>query len=283
MPGTASDRLAAARRLAPRLRWPLPALLGWALGWAAFAVLRGGPWSEGVALAVSAGVPLGLLGMVSGRTRRWIVGAGFPLSALALGVAGGLPGWTWLLPLAALLLLYPWRAWSDAPLYPTAPDALDGLRVRLALPAQARLLDAGCGLGHGLQALRREWPLARLSGIERSAPLAWIARRRVPGAAVRWGDMWAASWAGHDLVYLFQRPESMAQAWAKAQAELEPGAWLVSLEFEVPGREPELLLRAPGRRPVRAYRVGARPLGREGPADLPIPAQPRRPRADKRR
>ena len=33
------------------------------------------------------------------------------------------------------------------------------------------------------------------------------------------------------MVYLFQRPESMPRAVAKARAELKPGAWLVSLEF----------------------------------------------------
>ena len=38
------------------------------------------------------------------------------------------------------------------------------------------------------------------------------------------------------MVYLFQRPESMERAFAKATHELAPGCWLVSLEFAVPGR-----------------------------------------------
>lgn len=121
-------------------------------------------------------------------------------------------------------------------------DRLPGIRVihqamREALRPRpgARLLDAGCGLGHGLAALRRAYPQARLEGIELSAPLAWAARQWRRDARVRQGDLWAQDWSPYALVYLFQRPETMVRAWAKAEAELAPGAWLASLDFEVPG------------------------------------------------
>ena len=65
------------------------------------------------------------------------------------------------------------------------------------------------------------------------------------------------SWAGYSLVYLFQRPESMTRAWAKAQAEMAPGTWLVSLEFAVTGLAPTARLAVQGNRPVWIYRVGA--------------------------
>jgi hypothetical protein len=70
------------------------------------------------------------------------------------------------------------------------------------------------------------------------------------------GDMWAASWADADLVYLFQRPESMARAWAKAEREMAPGSWLVSLEFEIAARTPVARLEGAGGRPVWVYRIG---------------------------
>lgn len=258
-------------RSGQRLRWPLPALLAWAAGWAVFLLLRsaGLPWP----LAWLAGslVPLMLARPVAGRWRRGLVVAGFPLSAGVLG-AVNLPPWTWLVPLAGLLALYPVQAWRDAPLFPTALDALDGLPGRLSLPAAPRLLDAGCGLGHGLDALRRAWPGARIEGLERSVPLAIAARLRCRWAQVLRGDMWAQSWAGYDLVYLFQRPESMARAWQKAQRQMAPGSWLVSLEFEVPGAEPQAALHPPAGRPVWAYRVG----------DAAFPAQSQRAQADKR-
>ncbi|MET0383552.1 MAG: class I SAM-dependent methyltransferase, partial [Burkholderiaceae bacterium] len=144
--------------------------------------------------------------------------------------------------------------------FPTPRDALAGLGEHIGLAASASLLDAGCGLGHGLRALRAEWPRARIDGVEWSWPLALAAKSRCPWARVRRGDMWRGSWAGHDLVYLFQRPESMARALAKAHAEMRPGSWLVSLEFEAVGRVPHAVVRRPcgGRegRPVWIYRVG---------------------------
>ena len=57
------------------------------------------------------------------------------------------------------------------------------------------------------------------------------------------------------MVYLFQRPESMARAVAKAQAQMRPGTWLVSLEFEANTMQPEARLDAPGGRPVWLYRM----------------------------
>jgi hypothetical protein len=249
-------------------RWPLPALAAWAACWGLFAALapRLGP---APALAAALLLALALAWRQRGWSRRLWVGAGFPLSALALsvsaggadsaGAAGSLPAWAWLLPPLLLLTIYPLRAWRDAPLFPTPAGALDALAPRLSLPARPRMLDAGCGVGDGLLALRQAWPQARLQGLEWSWPLALLARWRCRGAQVRHGDMWQpGAWQGLDLVYLFQRPESMARAWAKACAEM-PGGWLLSLEFMVPGRAPDVAVSLPGGRVVAAWRLPAAP------------------------
>lgn len=237
-----------------RIPWPLPALLAWCLAWALFLLLRRAGW-DGVAALVLASVAGALLSVL-GRSwwRRLIVGLGFPLSAL---LAGGLalPAWGWLLPLALLLLIYPLNAWRDAPLFPTPPDALNELPEVAPLPPGSKVLDAGCGLGHGLQALAQAYPLAELHGIERSALLRWLCARRCPWATVAQGDLWRADWSGYDLVYLFQRPESMPRAVAKARAELRPGAWLVSLEFEAVGLTPLAKLDGAQGKPVWLYRA----------------------------
>jgi SAM-dependent methyltransferase len=240
----------------PPLRWPLPALLAWGLAWLAFAAARaaGLPAAMSWLLAAALGAALGL--SVQGTWRRLIVAAGFPLSGLALGTAA--PAWAWLLAALPLLLAYPLRAWADAPLFPTPCHALRPLADAIALPAGARVLDAGCGLGHGLRALHAAWPAARIEGVEWSALLAWACAHRCRFATVRRGDLWAEDWRGLDLVYLFQRPESMARAWAKAEAELGPGAWLVSLEFAVPGVQPWRRLDAGGGRPLWVYRPGSK-------------------------
>ena len=178
-----------------------------------------------------------------------------PLSALGLGLGQALPAWVWLLALLPLLLAYPLRAWRDAPFFPTPRDALRGLDGVVGKPK--RVLDAGCGLGHGLAALRRLLPGAELHGVEWSLPLALAARLRCRWARVRRGDLWAGSWAGYDLVYVFQRPESMARVFDKARRELGPQGWLASLEFPVPGQPPAACLQGAGRRPLWIYRPGA--------------------------
>jgi len=245
------------------LVWPLPALAAWTLAWALFISLArlGVPTAATLLLGSAAGAALALLGAT--RWRRLLIVAGFPLSLAASGLAGGVPAWVWLLPLALLALLYPLNAWRDAPLFPTPSGALNGLARLAPLAPQAQVLDAGCGLGAGLRELQREYPDARLTGLEWSWPLRFACAWRCGAATVRRADIWAADWSRYELVYLFQRPESMARAWQKAGRELRPGAWLASLEFPVPGVAPTARLDAAGR-PLWLYRVPASQRGASG-------------------
>lgn len=242
--------------------WPLPALLVWALAWGLCLTLRHSP----APVWASLGLPtlLGLLlaqwpALAATRWRSVFVAAGFPLSALLQGLVSGsmaAAGWVWLLPLAVLLLAYPVRAWRDAPLFPTPAGALAELARHAPLGPQSQVLDAGCGLGDGLRELRAAYPQARLHGIEWSWPWALACRLRCPWATVRRGDLWAQDWAPFDLVYLFQRPESMPQAVDKARRELRPGAWLVSLEFEAPGLPPVASIPLSPQRRLWLYQMG---------------------------
>jgi hypothetical protein len=243
-----------------RLPWPLPALAAWALAWTlhlSCAHAGAPPW---LGLLAGCGVGLALARRCGSRMRAVITALGFPLSVMASGTAVLLPAWAWLLPLAALLLLYPRRSWHDAPLFPTPPHALDGLPTAVELPPGAHVLDAGCGLGHGLRALRRAYAHARLEGIEGSWLLALAARLWRRDAVVHCADMWAQPWHRFDLVYLFQRPESMPRALAKAGAEMADGSWLASLEFEASGWRPHTVLRCPDGRPLWLYRLPLRPV-----------------------
>lgn len=237
------------------LAWPLPAFVAWALGWAVFIALRAlsTPPSVALALAVLLG---GLLASTAATPwRRVFMGAGFPLSFLASGSAGALPAWAWLVALALLALLYPVGAWRDAPIFPTPRGALAGLSRQLALPDGARVLDAGCGAGDALAELRREYPRARLIGLERSWPLRLLCAWRCRYAQVRRADMWTADWSECDLVYLFQRPESMQRAADKAARELRPAAWLASLEFEIVTTRPTRVFTCADGRPLWLYRL----------------------------
>lgn len=244
-------------------------MLAWGLAWCSFRALSvwdpvatfvapfTAPYTVAIAagLAASLGVVLSLLGDTWWR-RLWIAG-GFPVSLLlttpALGLAA-IPAWSWLVPLALLMLLYPVTAWRDAPLFPTPVQALDQLPKHAPLVEGAAILDAGCGTGAGLRALRRAYPHAQLHGLEYAWPLRVWCAVRCPWARVRQGDIWAADWSSYAMVYLFQRPESMARAVDKA-AQLPAGAWMVSLEFEATQLKATASYRAPGGKMVWLYQA----------------------------
>lgn len=240
----------------PRFPWPLPALLVWGAAWLAYGLLAR-VLPSGWALLLACVLPVVASPLADSWWRRTLLAAGFPLALLLSGTASVAP-WVWLAPLALLLLVYPLGAWRDAPLFPTPHGALSDLGTTVPLHEGARLFDAGCGLGDGLIALRQAYPKAHLEGIERSRLLQMLCAWRCPWAYVRRGDLWAADWASYALVYLFQRPESMARALAKAQAEMEVGTWLVSLEFAVPEVAPDATLQLPGDRTVWLYCIAQR-------------------------
>ena len=217
-------------------QWPLPALLAWGGSWGGFiGMLHIAPtW-----LALLVGCSVGTVSSLCGDRwwRRGMIAAGFPLSLAMVG-AVGLPAWAWLLPLLLLLLVYPLNAWRDAPVFPTPVGALDSLPAHVRLEAGSWVLDAGCGLGDGLRALRRAYPHVRLHGLEWSWPLRLVCAWRCPWAKVRRADIWEADWSAYRMVYLFQRPESMTRAALKAEGEMSEGSWLVSLDFPVPDAQP---------------------------------------------
>ncbi len=237
-----------------RLPWPLPAIAVWVAAWSLFAFLQ--RWGITPEIALGGACAVGVAASLAGANwwRRLMIGLGFPLSLAISGIAN-VPGWAWLLPLLLLLLIYPLNAWRDAPLFPTPQHALEDLPSKAPLPAGARVLDAGCGLGDGLRALRRAYPNAQFEGLEWSWPLRAACALRCSWAKIRQGDIWQADWSAYQLVYLFQRPESMPRALAKARAELKPGAWLVSLEFEASERPPSAVLHAPDGRTVWLYQI----------------------------
>lgn len=237
------------------LRWPLPALAAWACCWAVFASMAQLGADAALAFLVAALLGAALATGAATPWRRIFIGCGFPVSLVATGMAGALPAWAWLLPLALLAFVYPVHAWRDAPVFPTPRGALRGLAAALPLPDGGRALDAGCGLGDALVELHREFPRLGLAGVEWSRPLRLVCALRCRFATVTRGDMWRVDWSGFDLVYVFQRPESTARAAAKARAELKPGAWLASLEFEVAGWQPTAVFRCADQRPLWLYRM----------------------------
>lgn len=167
------------------------------------------------------------------------------------------PLWA-LAALALLLIVYPVSAWRDAPLFPTGQDSLAPLEGGPWQSAR-QVLDLGSGLGDGLIALRRIFPLARLTGVEMSRLLVVLSQLRCPWARIVREDMWAIDWSGFDLVYVFQRPETMARLWDKAHHSLAPGAWVISFQFPVSELTADWSGQNAQGRWLFAYRVAPRP------------------------
>jgi hypothetical protein len=234
------------------LTWPVSALLVWFGTWLIYVTLGSAgfvsPWPAVCAFA--AGVMFSVLG--STRARQLALACGFPLS-LVFTESTSVSFWAWLALLIMALLIYPIRSWRDAPLFPTPLNALRDVPPFAPLEDEARVLDAGCGLGDGLLALRHAYPRISYFGIEASWPLRALASIRCPWARIWQGDFWKESWRGYSMVYLFQRPEIMRRAVEKAQSELLPGAWLISLEFEAVDLKPTAVVQVSLDRSVWMY------------------------------
>ena len=246
------------KRLGAAPPWPLPALLAWGAAWAVFRVSMSQGLHVGWALSLASALGIGLSLWGNSWWRKGLIAAGFPVSlafTLPMLGLGDLPAWVWLLPMGLMLLVYPINTWSDAPLFPTPANALLDLPAHAPLKSGAKILDAGCGLGHGLRALRGAYPKAQFYGIEWSAMLRWLCAFRLPWARITRGDIWAADWSGYQMVYLFQRPESMPRASQKVLQELRSGAWLVSLDFEAEELIPTARYTAPNGKTVWLYRA----------------------------
>ena len=188
-----------------------------------------------------------------------------PLVVLALGLA--LPPWVWLAAFIVLMLMF-WRTdVSRVPLYLSNQATADALANMLPT-TPVFLLDAGCGDGRLLRQLSGARPAAQLVGVEH-APLPWLVARVMSGQQrnidIRYGNLWAQSFAPFDVVYAFLSPAPMAKLWQKACAEMRPGTLVVSNSFAIPGAAPERSIQ------VDDHRQTSLLIYRVPPAETPDP------------
>ena len=131
-------------------------------------------------------------------------------------------------------------AGERVPLYLSGRATAQALS-RILPTGPVRFIDLGCGPGGLLARLSRAHPEVCFEGVE-SAPLPWLAARlrlvRRRHCRVQWGDLWALPLEEYDVVYCFLSPAPMARLWAKACAELRPGALFISNTFTLPDAPP---------------------------------------------
>lgn len=165
----------------------------------------------------------------------------FPLGVLAARGMALPPGV--FLGLFLLFLLVYWSTFrTQVPYYPSGRRVWD--TVAGLLPDRPlAVIDVGSGLGGLVLDLARRRPDCAVSGIE-LAPLPWLASRlhaAVARSRARFmlGDYEALDFGDYDVVFAYLSPAAMPALWRKAEAELRPGAMLLSYEFDVPGRLPD--------------------------------------------
>lgn len=174
----------------------------------------------------------------------------FPLAVLAT-LALQLPSWIFLLVFLIMLGWY-WSTFrTQVPYYPSNAGVWDAVRQQLPPPAgdkRLRVIDIGSGLGGFVLYLARVRPDIEVVGIE-LAPLPWLyswLRARFGKSSARFirGDYEQLDFGQFDLVFAYLSPAAMAGLWRKADAEMCRGSCLISYEFAIDTRAPDLVIHA---------------------------------------
>lgn len=193
-----------------------------------------------LAIAAAAhGVLAAVIGRQLGLSRWWLLINFTFVPLLLILITLNVPPWSFLVGFLILLLLNWNSLGGGVPLYLTG-DATCRKVAELAQTrgANFRFIDLGSGLGGTLCRLARQFPGARLEGVE-TAPLVFLASRIrclfQKNCRVRYESLWKVDLSQYDVVYCFLSPVPMPDLWKKAVAEMRPNTLLISNTFEVPG------------------------------------------------
>jgi hypothetical protein len=239
---------------APAVQALLLQLLAFPLMLAAvFMLARAGlaPGAEGAALIQ------GALACALARLRRmpvwWLaIELAFPLTvvqALALHINPQL----FLGAFLFLLALF-WSTFrTQVPYYPSGSRVWNAVADLLPQDRPVCAIDIGSGLGGLVLELARRRPESTFVGIE-LAPLPWLVSRlraRLSGSGARFvrGDYEHLDFANYDAVFAYLSPAAMSALWQKAAREMRPGAILLSYEFLITEKAPDISIVPTGRGP----------------------------------
>ncbi|MFC0133030.1 SAM-dependent methyltransferase [Massilia eurypsychrophila] len=177
----------------------------------------------------------------------------FPLALLA-GVALQLPPMLFLGGFLILLLIY-WSTFrTQVPYYPSGRRAWDAVAAVLPPDRPLFFIDIGSGLGGLVLDLARRRPESTFVGIE-LAPLPWLAsalRARLAGGSARFvrGDYEHLDLGAYDAVFAYLSPAAMDGLWRKASTEMRPGSLLLSYEFNIGAKPPDINIMPTGAGPA---------------------------------
>lgn len=198
------------------------------------------PWRMSLfSVALLQGVVAAVIGWRLGLSRWWLwINLAF-LPALLVMQRADLPAWLFLLGFV-LLLLVNWNSLREqVPLYLSGRKAQQRLQQFMSeREPPLCFVDLGCGTAGTVLQLARRFPRGQFVGVE-TAPLlfafAWLRCLLQENCSIRYRSLWQVELGEFDAVYCFLSPVPMPRLWAKAQAEMCAGSWLISNTFEIPG------------------------------------------------
>ena len=161
----------------------------------------------------------------------------------------------WFLAAFLLFLVLYWSTFrTQVPYYPSGQRVWDEVDKLLPQGRPVAAIDIGSGLGGLVLELARRRPGSQFTGIE-LAPLPWLASRlratlSRSQAKFLLGDYENLNFADYDLVFAYLSPAAMSALWRKASAEMRPGSKLLSYEFLITEKAPDLIVSPKGRGPV---------------------------------
>ncbi len=145
---------------------------------------------------------------------------------------------------------------SGAPWVPTWRRDIERFLVLAQPVAGERMFELGCGDGRVVITAAKERGVSGV-GVELSLLQVLVANVRSlwsrSGVRIRWQNAFNADIKNADLVYLFLMPETYAKIRPKFEAELKPGARVVSYVWPIPGWEPTKIDRLEGANSLYLY------------------------------
>lgn len=246
--------------------WRAPAVQALLLQCAAFPLTLGGIYllaraghNPGyVGAALLQGALAALLARLRGLAVWWLaIELVFPLAlmdALARSSELAINPLVFLGLFLFLLLLY-WSTFrTQVPYYPSGRRVWDEVARLLPPDRPVMAVDIGSGLGGLVLDLAARRPESTFVGIE-LAPLPWLVSRLralATGSGARFvrGDYEQLDFGQYDAVFAYLSPAAMSALWHKASREMRPGSILLSYEFLIPEKAPDLSIVPTGRGPT---------------------------------
>ena len=167
----------------------------------------------------------------------------FPLALMQMQTLS-IPPWIWLAAFLFLLALF-WSTFrTQVPYYPSGKRVWDEVAKLLPPDRPLCAIDIGSGLGGLVLELAARRPDSLFFGIE-LAPLPWLVssvRAKVTGSRARFvrGDYESLDFGNYDVVFAYLSPAAMPGLWKKAEREMRPGAILLSYEFLIREKAPDI-------------------------------------------